>query len=247
MEQAKLALSAAALAAQTILECSGEIYRAEETAIRMCEAFGLGQAEIMCFPTGFMLCVQTQGGESLTRIKRVRDRSIQLQTLDEVNTISRASAAQLMTPEQALHALEQLRNGPRPRHALMALAYAASAGFFSVMFGGGWLEFLLTFLAGGLTQGLVPLFRRLNAAVPLVSLACGFVAAASSLVLLGIAGGNQEAVISGAIMPLLPGLAITNAVRDTMRGDLVAGMARTTEALLSAVLLAAGVAVALML
>ena len=27
MEQAKLALSAAALAAQTILECSGEIYR----------------------------------------------------------------------------------------------------------------------------------------------------------------------------------------------------------------------------
>jgi uncharacterized membrane protein YjjP (DUF1212 family) len=66
-------------------------------------------------------------------------------------------------------------------------------------------------------------------------------------VLLGVAGGNQEAVISGAIMPLLPGLAITNAVRDTMRGDLVAGMARTTEALLSAVLLAAGVAVALML
>ena len=247
MEQAKLALSAAALAAQTILECSGEIYRAEETAIRMCEAFGLGRAEIMCFPTGFMLCVQTECGESLTRIKRVRDRSIQLQTLDEVNTISRASAAGQLTAGQALEALERLRSAPRPRHALMALAYAASAGFFSVMFGGGWREFALAFVAGGLTQGLVPLFRRLNAAAPLISMAGGFIAAASSLVLIGLMGGNQEAVISGAIMPLLPGLAITNAVRDTMRGDLVAGMARTTEALLSAVLLAAGVAVALML
>jgi len=46
-------------------------------------------------------------------------------------------------------------------------------------------------------------------------------------------------------MPLLPGLAMTNAVRDTIRGDLISGLARSAEALISAILLSAGVAAAL--
>ena len=41
-------------------------------------------------------------------------------------------------------------------------------------------------------------------------------------------------------MPLLPGLAMTNAIRDTMRGDLVSGVARGAEALLVAVALGTG-------
>ena len=41
-------------------------------------------------------------------------------------------------------------------------------------------------------------------------------------------------------MPLLPGLAMTNAIRDTIRGDLLSGIARATEALLIASSLAAG-------
>ena len=45
------------------------------------------------------------------------------------------------------------------------------------------------------------------------------------------------------MMPLLPGLAMTNAIRDTIRGDLISGIARATEALLVASSLAAGVGV----
>ena len=42
------------------------------------------------------------------------------------------------------------------------------------------------------------------------------------------------------MMPLLPGLAMTNAIRDTIRGDLISGIVRATEALLVASSLAAG-------
>ena len=52
---------------------------------------------------------------------------------------------------------------------------------------------------------------------------------------------NIAPVISGAIMPLLPGLAMTNAMRDTIRGDLVSGGARLGEAILSVMMLAAGI------
>ena len=247
MEQSQLAVNAASLAAQTILECSGEIYRAEETAIRMCVAYGLPNAEIICFPTGFTLHVLTPCGQSLTRIKRVRDRSIQLQALDGVNSISRACCEGMLTAGEALEKLQALRDMPKTAPIYTILAFASSAGFFSVMFGGGVLEFILAFTAGGLAQALIPLFVKLHSPSLLISMMAGFMAAITTLGLIKLFGGNQEAIITGAIMPLLPGLAMTNAIRDTMRGDLIAGMARTTDALLSAVLIAAGVAIALML
>ncbi len=51
---------------------------------------------------------------------------------------------------------------------------------------------------------------------------------------------SLEAVISGAIMPLLPGLAMTNAIRDSMQGDLISGLVRGTEAIIIAIGLAVG-------
>ena len=54
-----------------------------------------------------------------------------------------------------------------------------------------------------------------------------------------------NAAIIGGIMPLLTGLLMTTAVRDTMYGDLVSGVARAVEALLLAGCVALGVYVGL--
>ena len=54
-------------------------------------------------------------------------------------------------------------------------------------------------------------------------------------------GFDHGCAITGAIMPLVPGVAITNAVRDTISGDLISGSARLIEAFLTAVAIAVGV------
>ena len=48
-------------------------------------------------------------------------------------------------------------------------------------------------------------------------------------------------------MLLVPGLAITNAIRDTISGDLISGISRGLEAFLVAVAIAAGTGVILRL
>jgi uncharacterized membrane protein YjjP (DUF1212 family) len=48
-------------------------------------------------------------------------------------------------------------------------------------------------------------------------------------------------------MLLVPGLAITNAIRDTIEGDLVSGVARAMEAFLIALAIAAGTGIVLKL
>ena len=59
--------------------------------------------------------------------------------------------------------------------------------------------------------------------------------------------GSVNAAIVGGIMPLLTGLLMTTAVRDTMYGDLISGIARAVEALLLAACIALGVYVGLKL
>ena len=55
----------------------------------------------------------------------------------------------------------------------------------------------------------------------------------------------MDKVIIGSIMLLVPGLAITNAIRDTVAGDLVSGLARGAEAFLTAIAVAVGTGVVL--
>jgi uncharacterized membrane protein YjjP (DUF1212 family) len=54
-----------------------------------------------------------------------------------------------------------------------------------------------------------------------------------------------EPIVIGCIMPLVPGVAFTNAVRDVIGDELLSGISRATEALLMAVSLAAGIGISL--
>ena len=51
---------------------------------------------------------------------------------------------------------------------------------------------------------------------------------------------QTELIVAGAVMPLVPGLAMTNAVQDTMRGDMVSGVSHGVQAVLTAFLIAGG-------
>lgn len=56
---------------------------------------------------------------------------------------------------------------------------------------------------------------------------------------------SRSIVTIAAFMPLYPGTAVTNGIRDTLKGDYVAGIARITDAVVIATSLAIGVALAI--
>jgi uncharacterized membrane protein YjjP (DUF1212 family) len=58
---------------------------------------------------------------------------------------------------------------------------------------------------------------------------------------------HQDAIIIACIMPLVPGVAITNAIRDTLHGDYVSGAARAVEAFIKTLGIALGVGLSLMM
>jgi uncharacterized membrane protein YjjP (DUF1212 family) len=242
MENTLTTLDAVCLAARIILESGGETYRAEETVERMCRGMGIEEADVLALPTGLMLTLTTPEHGTLSRIVRVHDRTTDLRRIDECNSVSRLVAQGEMDAETALKRLTAIHQPRKERSWLLVGASALSAGSFTVMLGGGWQDFIVSFFCGALVQLVLPPLHRRRVPMQISSMIAG--ALTTLMALLGtvlLAKVQVEPVISGAIMPMLPGLATTNAIRDTIRGDLVSGGARIMEAVLSAVMLAAGI------
>lgn len=234
------ALRLAETAGHVMLENGAETYRAEDTVIHVCRSMGLPDVQVLVIPTGIFLTLRDQGGQRHTSVIRVNRRSINLDSIHQANAIARRVGE--LSVQEAIDQLEALHTRPQYPDWLNTLSAALCSGFFALVFGGGALEFAIAAIAGLMAALLGRWAGRLDNYQVINSLFGGIVIAIVALAGIRLAGGgNLDAVIAGAVLPLLPGLAMTVAIRDTMRGDLVSGVARIAEALLVAACVAVGV------
>ena len=229
------------LAAQMVLESGGETYRVEETAMRMASGLGLSDVNVVAFPTSIFVNV-----DGFSRICRITRRGTNTSRLARINDVSRRVEHGELTADEAEAALNEIAADPGlPLHTLI-LGYGVSAASFSLLFGGNVGSVLAALLVGMLVQAMQPLFSRISMGTLLFNFCGGFLTALLCKVSSHmIAYGDVNAAIIGGIMPLLTGLLMTTAVRDTMYGDLISGIARAVEALLLASCVALGVYVGL--
>lgn len=230
------------LAGRIIMENGGETYRVEETITRMGCALGLKRVESFAVPSGVFVSYRREDGATETSVVRVRRKGTNLTRVDEVNRISRQVEARELTAEEALGQLRHIdRALPTLPHWALLLGAAFSSGGFTLMFGGAWLDFLLAFMTTGLVQGLTLLMERRRMQGLASSLVGSFVSTLLPTLFYAWTGlGLVDAIVAGALMPLLPGLSMTNAVQDTLRGDMVSGVSHAVQALLTAALVAGG-------
>lgn len=234
-------LHVATYAGQIILENGGETYRVEETISRICQSFGIEVAEGFVTPTGIMASASRTPADVRSVIKRVKHRTVNLDKISRVNELARRNAVNPMAVDDfyaELVTIDQMK--PFTALALIAAAAVAAAAF-TLMFGGTPGDALSAFFVGMLTKYLTLGAAKLAINDFFINLAGG--AAVTLLGLVSVvlgAGANPSLIIIGSLMLLVPGLAITNAIRDTLAGDLVSGVTRGAEAFLIAVSLAAG-------
>ena len=134
---------------------------------------------------------------------------------------------------------------PGKKKSSQVLASAVGSGAFCYLFGGTVFDGFCAFFAGALLY-LFVLFvsqPRLSKIVgnilggSLVTLAC------CAMYLLR-EGGSLDYMIIGSIMPLIPGVSFTNAIRDIADGDYISGSVRMLDALLIFFCIAIGVGMA---
>jgi len=230
------------LAGRLILENGGETYRVEETITRMGHAFGFDEVESFAVPSGIFISYRKSDGTIETAVKRVRKRGTDLTRVDAVNAVSRLMEQEKLSCEEVMARLTEI-DTRKPKLSKLQLtgAVALSSAGWAVMFGGGGWDMAIAFFVAALVQGLAFLMDQAGMRTFVSTLTGSFLATILPMsfhLLTGLL--TVDATVAACLMPMLPGLAMTNAVQDTMRGDMVSGIASATSALLTASMIAAG-------
>ncbi len=246
-----LLVDVAQLAAVIILENGGETSRAEETAIILCHSAGREETEVIALPTGIFITAERCDGSKVSSAIRIKSRSINLYRVERVNALSRDFAAQKLTLEVLHEKLIALRSSVIYRKPVICAAAGISSAMFSLLFeevlsATVLLDILITFFCAFAAQALGMSAKLKNAYQFSITFLSSAVIGILAVLMVEIVGsGNLSVIIIGAITPLLPGLSLTNAIRDTVMGDLVSGTVRIVETLLIAIGIAGGVGVVL--
>ena len=244
----ELAVRTAKLAGKLLLENGAETYRVEDTVQYICEKFGMKEVAVISLPTGTVYSYVDDYGLTHSEVIRTKVRTTNLDTIAQVNDLSRRlTAGEVLLAEgyRQLKALNKI--GPQPLWQSL-LANVMSAAFFALLFGANWFDFIVAAVCGAAGKLLNLFFSEDSVSSTMYMMLAGALYAVIAVSACnGFGMGNRTAIITGAIMPLLPGLAITNAIRDTVTGALVSGVARAADALLKAVAIATGVGAVLAL
>ena len=239
MDMNKL-LHVSTYAGRIMLESGAETYRVEETICRICYSFGVDEADSFVTPTGIMVSI-CHDNKTYSLINRVKSRSVDLNKIDKINELPRTLQSEPMDLSHILKLLKEIDNGERYSFPLTLAFSALAAGTFSILFGGGFNDLLAATFIGFIIKIVTIKFQRLSINEFFINCIGGATAASLTLLLVILGFNiNIDKTIIGAIMLLVPGLAITNAIRDTIAGDFLAGLTKAAEAFLIAISIAVG-------
>ncbi len=231
-----------------LLDCGAEISRVEDTLRRVGQAYGAARTDIFAIPSLLILNLTMPDGEAFSESRRIRSNgSTDFYRMEKLNALSRRCCTEDVPLAELSEQLDTISAGKKPLWLIFSGSFLA-AGAFAVFFGGNVWD--------GVAAGCFGLFiallqvrigkTQLNQVATnlilslLTGLGVGFLCRL-------IPSLHSDMILIGDIMLLIPGLAMTNAVRNMLVGDTISGVVRLAESIIWAIALAGGFMVAMLL
>ena len=222
-----------------------ETFRVEDTIHRILRAYGV-ECEAFAIPNCVSVSLEAANGKPLMIMKRIGFHGNDLEALEKLNALSRRICAERPDVDEAMAWLEETMKACRSYSTGVFYLGSVLVGLgFCLVFGGTLLDCLWAG-AMGLIIGLITRFMDKQEANPFFSTllaACCMALPAYIAAGLGLMNSPDAAII-GALMILVPGLPITNSMRDIIYGDTNSGIIRVVQVILTALAIALGTAAA---
>lgn len=241
-EHTREALDTASLAGDILLASGAEIFRVEETIERIAEAYGVKSSDAFVLSSGIFLTAESGKKQEFARVRHIPLSAARLDKVTAVNQLSREITEGKHTPREAKQKLLEIQNMPEKTRRNQVLASGVGSACFCFLFGGDIIDSLAAFIAGFvlylylmyLIQGRMSKIATNISGGALVTLV------AVLFYQMGL-GHHLDKMIIGSIIPLVPGVNFTNAIRDIADQDYIAGSVRMLDALLVTFCIALGV------
>ena len=224
-----------------MLKNGGDVNRVEDTIERICRAYGAEHVEVFTIISVINAAIRMPDGTYSSQLRRVKSTANNLGRLERLNALSREICRDKPSLEEFDEKLHQLKKTAEYKNGVIIGASAIASGAFTLFFGGNWNDALVSALIG-VVLALIELSPtlKLNSMARIVfSAFVATVLSGASVEWLGIAD-SHDAIMTGVIMLLVPGMAFGTAMRDLFYGDLIAGALKTLQAILSSLMIAFG-------
>ena len=119
-----------------LLKHGAEIYRVEESLLRMCKSYGYLNVEVFALPSYFTLTIEMHDNHTYTLSKRTQQNRVNLDMVYELNNLVRYTCQECPDYIHLKSKLEKIKNTPI-NMPLVFLGYGLGTGFFTTFFGGG--------------------------------------------------------------------------------------------------------------
>lgn len=232
----------------TLMASGAEIYRVEESMTRLLSAYGQ-DPQVFAVPSCIFVSITTPEGRPVTQMRRIPAHGTNFELLERCNDLCRRLCVEVPDLDAAIAQIQALVPAcPVYPPFLTVLAYSATSAFFALFFQGCFLDFLAAALCG-LVVGLLLVYGTplVGSNMFLHTVLCSAVVSASAMLLVHLGlGTHVDKITIGTLMVLVPGRALTNAMREIMAGEIFSGLNRTAEVILVATAIALGTAMPLM-
>lgn len=228
---------------ELVLQSGGEIFRAHETMLYAAQSFGLSNFQPFIIANGIFASVEIEGHVHACQIRAVPLTSIVLCRLEAINDLSRKVQSKTYSPEQLRIALEKIRHMQVSSKKTRIFASGCGSACFCYLFQGSVYDAVIAFVAGVfLYWFLLNIQERMQLSRIVITILGSCVSTLVCVLAYGIGLGHSlDSMIIGSIFPLVPGVPLTNAVRNLLENDYLSGLIRLVDALLTAACIAIGV------
>ena len=227
-----------------MLVAGAEVNRVEESVERMISAYGcpFERVNVFIITTNIQCTFEDPEGNIITQIRRVKRNDTNFDRLDYLNDLSRYICEN--TPDLDEMHTRYLSVMDRPQHSLWVkyLSAALVAGCFTVFFGGSFFDGFCGLVIGAIMVFLQRYLRKFNENQLALTFTTALISGFITVILFSGGLADMNYILIGQIMLLIPGLALTNSVRDMLIGDIATGSVRLLNALVTAGAIGLGMA-----
>lgn len=233
MEDNTSALELSFLMGTLLLQNGAEISRVQDTMERVVKAYNVDEFGVYVITNGIFANGVENGVSKHTAIQYVKTSSIHFGRIAALNQLSREICAGKLSVSDAFEVAHKIKDIPYTKDWLMILASGIGCAGFCYVFGGTIRDTIAAFIVGLIVQAFLSATDKISMGKITSNLLASAIATIGAIFFLKVnLGQNLDYIIAGSLIRLVPGVALTTAIRDFFNSDYLSGTIRIIDVII---------------